>query len=104
MNNKTKLAELRKELKIVYSDIQLSKTSTIEERLHKKKERLIKEINEILEKDQNVFDREKHIARVKDQNNDNIHKGSDEFSKAGRLHRKYQKQDKHNIFNNPVQD
>ncbi|QDJ97724.1 hypothetical protein PALS2_099 [Staphylococcus phage PALS_2] len=104
MNNKTKLAELRKELKIVYSDIGLSKTSTVEERLHKKKERLIKEINEIVEKDQNIFDREKHIAKVKDRNNDNIYKGSDEFSKAGRLHRKYQKQDKNRIFNNPVQD
>jgi len=102
MNKKTKLAELRKELRIVYSDIELSKTSTIIERLHKKKERIIKEINE-LEKE-TTFDREKHIAKVKDQNNkDNIYKGSDEFSKAGRLHRKYQKQEKHRIFNNSVQ-
>ncbi|WRM43367.1 hypothetical protein [Staphylococcus phage LY01] len=87
MNKKTKLEELREELKIVYSDIGLTKSSTVKERLHKKKERLIKEINEIV--NQSTFDREKHIAKVKDR--DNIYKGTDDFSKAGRLHRKYQK-------------
>ncbi|QQO92406.1 hypothetical protein CPT_Machias_012 [Staphylococcus phage Machias] len=102
MNNKNKLVELRKELKTVYSNIGINRSFTIRERLHKEKERLIKEINE-LEKDEKTFDREKHIARVKDQNNDNIYKGSDEFSKAGRLHRKYQKQEKHAIFNNSEQ-
>jgi|SRR5699024_10092681 len=101
MSNKNKLSELRKELNRVYVDINSSKTSTIVERLHKKKERLIKEIKE-LEKE-NAFDREKHIAKVKDYVSDDIYKGSDEFSKAGRLHRRYQKEEKHRIFNNSVE-